>query len=115
MGAEILENEDSDDDAAIADLFASLPVNEVDPVTEVFMDIMSKKFKVMAHLHKEDDAILLIQLSREFGLDAIANHCMDIYRKDIFSFLNSNNIPIIYGPLDCFPYKVELKHESWKM
>jgi imidazolonepropionase-like amidohydrolase len=89
-------------------------IDEVDPVTEVFMDIISKKFKIMAHHHKEDDAILLVQLSREFGLDAIANHCMDIYRKDIFSFLNSNNIPIIYGPLDCFPYKVELKHESWK-
>lgn len=89
-------------------------IDEVDPVTEVFMDILSNKYKVLAHLHKEDDAILLIQLSREFGLDAIANHCMDIYRKDVFSFLNSNNIPIIYGPLDCFPYKVELKHESWK-
>jgi hypothetical protein len=23
-------------------------------------------------------------------------------------------MPIIYGPLDCFPYKVELKHESWR-
>jgi imidazolonepropionase-like amidohydrolase len=39
---------------------------------------------------------------------------MDIYRKDVFSFLNSNNIPVIYGPLDSFPYKVDLKHESWK-
>ena len=68
----------------------------------------------MAHLHKDDDAMLLIQLAREFGLDAIANHCMDIYLKSVFSFLNMNNIPIIYGPLDCFPYKVELKHESWQ-
>ena len=89
-------------------------IDEVDPVTEVFMDIISKKYKVMAHLHKEDDAVLLIQLSREFGLDAIANHCMDIYHKEVFSFLNLSNIPIVYGPLDCFPYKVELKHESWK-
>ncbi|MDP8906585.1 MAG: amidohydrolase family protein [Thermoproteota archaeon] len=89
-------------------------IDEVDPVTEVFMDIISKKYKVMAHLHKEDDAVLLIQLSREFGLDAIANHCMDIYHREVFSFLNLSNIPIIYGPLDCFPYKVELKHESWK-
>src|SRR5439155_9054944 len=23
-------------------------------------------------------------------------------------------IPIIYGPMDAFPYKVELKHESWR-
>ncbi len=89
-------------------------IDEVDPVTEVFMDILSKKYKIMAHLHKEDDAVLLIQLSKEFGLDVIANHCMDIYHKEVFSFLSLNNIPIIYGPLDCFPYKVELKHESWK-
>jgi imidazolonepropionase-like amidohydrolase len=89
-------------------------IDEVDPVTEVFMDILSKKYKVMAHLHKEDDAILLVHLAREFGLESIANHCMDIYRKEVFSFLNENNVPIVYGPLDCFPYKVELKHESWK-
>ncbi len=89
-------------------------IDEVDPITEVFIDMLSKKFKILAHLHKEDDAMLLVQLSREFGLDPIANHCMDIYRRDVFSFLNSNNIPIIYGPLDSFPYKVDLKHESWK-
>jgi ATP-dependent RNA helicase DHX29 len=33
IGAELLEETGSDDDAALADLFASLPVNEVDPIT----------------------------------------------------------------------------------
>jgi ATP-dependent RNA helicase DHX29 len=33
IGAELLEEDLSDDDAAIADLFASLPVTEVDPVS----------------------------------------------------------------------------------
>jgi ATP-dependent RNA helicase DHX29 len=33
IGAEVLENDDSDDDAAVAELFASLPVTEVDPIT----------------------------------------------------------------------------------
>jgi len=33
IGAALLEENDSDDDAALADLFASLPVNEVDPIT----------------------------------------------------------------------------------
>lgn len=33
IGAALLEEDGSDDDAALADLFASLPVNEVDPVT----------------------------------------------------------------------------------
>jgi imidazolonepropionase-like amidohydrolase len=89
-------------------------IDEIDPVTEVFMHIISKQYKVMVHLHREDDAVLLVHLAREFGLEAIANHCLDIHKKDAFSFLDSNGIPVIYGPLDCFPYKVELKHESWK-
>ncbi|KAE8442794.1 hypothetical protein EG329_002827 [Mollisiaceae sp. DMI_Dod_QoI] len=33
MGTELLESKESDDETALADLFASLPVNEVDPVT----------------------------------------------------------------------------------
>lgn len=33
IGAELLEENGSDDDGALADLFASLPVNEIDPVT----------------------------------------------------------------------------------
>ena len=33
IGAAMLEEDESDDEAALADLFASLPVNEVDPLT----------------------------------------------------------------------------------
>jgi ATP-dependent RNA helicase DHX29 len=33
IGAELLEGNDSDDENALADLFASLPVNEVDPIS----------------------------------------------------------------------------------
>jgi imidazolonepropionase-like amidohydrolase len=62
-------------------------IDEIDPLSEIFLDILSKRYKVMAHLHKEDDAMLLIQMVREFGLDAIANHCIDVYRKDVFSHL----------------------------
>lgn len=25
-----------------------------------------------------------------------------------------NRIPVVYGPIDCFSYKVELKHENWR-
>ena len=39
---------------------------------------------------------------------------MDICKKDVYSFPISNKISVIYGPLYSFPYKVELKHESWK-
>ncbi|HXT84360.1 MAG TPA: hypothetical protein VN704_08535 [Verrucomicrobiae bacterium] len=67
------------------------------------MNILSKKHH-LAHLHKEDDVILLVQLSK-VGLKVIANHCMHVLREDVFSYLHSNNIPIIYGLLVSSPYK----------
>ena len=45
---------------------------------------------------------------------AVANHCLDVHREEVFVALRKADIPIIYGPKDAFPYKVELKHESWK-
>lgn len=88
--------------------------DEVEPLTEVFMDILSNKYKMMVHLHKEDDAMVLIQLVREFGIKAVANHCADVHREEVFSALKAAAIPVVYGPMDSFPYKVELKHESWR-
>ena len=88
--------------------------DEVDPLTEVFMDMLSNKYKMMVHLHKEDDAMVLIQLVNEFGIKAVANHCADVHREEVFAALKSASIPVVYGPMDSFPYKVELKHESWR-
>lgn len=87
---------------------------EVDPLTEVFMDILANKYKMMVHLHKEDDAMVLIQLTNEFRINAVANHCADIHREEVFAALKTASIPVVYGPMDSFPYKVELKHESWR-
>jgi len=42
-------------------------IDEVEPITEVFMDILSGRFKMMFHVHKEDDIMVLIQLVKEFG------------------------------------------------
>ena len=33
---------------------------------------LSGRFKMMFHVHKEDDIMILIQLVREFGIRAIA-------------------------------------------
>jgi imidazolonepropionase-like amidohydrolase len=89
-------------------------IDEVEPITEVFMDILSGKYRMMVHVHKEDDIMVLIQLANEFGIKAVANHCADVYRKEVFEALKNSSIPIVYGPMDSFPYKVELKHESWR-
>ncbi len=79
---------------------------EMEPLTEVFIDILSKKLKMTVHIHKEDDTIVLIQLAKEFGIKAIANHCLDIHREEVFVALRKADIPIIYGPVGAFPYKV---------
>jgi imidazolonepropionase-like amidohydrolase len=88
--------------------------DEIEPLTEIFMDILSNKYKMMVHLHKEDDVMILIQLVNKFSIKAIANHCVDVQRKEVFEALKNAGIPIVYGPMDSFPYRVELKHESWK-
>ena len=89
-------------------------IDEVDPLTELFMDILSNRFKMMVHVHKEDDIMVLLQLIKEFGIKVIANHCVDVHREEVFTALKASSVPVIYGPMDSFPYKVELKHESWR-
>ena len=89
-------------------------IDEVEPQTELFMDILSNKLKMMIHVHKEDDIMVLLQIIKEFGIKAIANHCVDVHREEVFTALKAASVPIIYGPMDSFPYKVELKHESWR-
>src|SRR5919108_2574477 len=89
-------------------------IDEAEPITEVFMDILSGKYKMMFHVHKEDDIMVLLQLVKEFQIKGIASHCLDVHREEIFRNLRAASLPVIYGPMDAFPYKVELKHESWK-
>lgn len=58
-------------------------IDEIDSTTELFIDILSNKYKLMVHLQKEDYARILIQLVQEFGIKVIVNHCLDIQRRDI--------------------------------
>lgn len=89
-------------------------IDEVEPLTELFMDILSNRLRMMVHVHKEDDIMVLLQLIKEFGIKVIANHCVDVHREEVFTALKASSVPVIYGPMDSFPYKVELKHESWR-
>lgn len=88
--------------------------NEIEPLDEVFIRILKGEDKLMVHLHREDDAYVLMEMIDEFGFKAIVNHGMDFYRPEVLADLKKRGIPLIYGPLDTHPYKVELKHESWR-
>jgi len=89
-------------------------MDEVDPVTEEIMKIVSGKTVLMVHVHKSDDIEVLLSLVSEFGLRVVANHCGDVYSAETWKKLKDSGIPVIYGPIDSFSYKVELKHSSWR-
>ncbi len=87
---------------------------EFSPIDRAILEILDRKKVVKVHVHKEDDAIFLINIAKEYKIRAIADHTCDIYRKEGFEMLKNAGIPIIYGPIDALAYKTELKHDTYK-
>jgi len=80
----------------------------------IYRDILKGKIKLRAHVHKIDDIATLLRLADEFNLRICVEHAMDVHQPEIFCELKKRNISVVYGPVDCFAYKVELKHENWR-
>ena len=77
-------------------------------------DILAGKTRLRVHVHKVDDIAVLLRLVDDFKIKVTVEHAMDVDQPDIFLELKKRNISVTYGPLDAFPYKVELKHKSWR-
>ncbi|MEJ2657522.1 MAG: amidohydrolase family protein, partial [Desulfobacterales bacterium] len=80
----------------------------------VLRDILEGKEMLRIHVHKIDDIAAMLRLVDEFKLRVTVEHAMDVHGPGIFNELKKAGIPVIYGPVDGFAYKVELKHENWK-
>jgi imidazolonepropionase-like amidohydrolase len=80
----------------------------------ILRDLLQKRLVLRAHVHKTDDVAVVLRLADEFKLKVCVEHAMDVNAPEIFRELKRRKIPVTYGPLDAFPYKVELKHCSWK-
>ncbi len=89
-------------------------IEEVEPEIATLFPILEGKEKLRVHLHKIDDAMILIRLKRAFNLNVVIDHACDIYKEEAFKRIKEEGIPIVYGPIDSFSYKTELKHESWR-
>ncbi|MBN1151385.1 amidohydrolase family protein [candidate division WOR-3 bacterium] len=76
--------------------------------------ILNGEKTVKVHVHKEDDALYLVHLVQKYKIRATADHLGDVFHKEIFDELAENGIPIVYGPLNSFSYKVELKHSYYQ-
>ncbi len=87
---------------------------ELTPPDRAVLELLEGKKVAKVHVHKEDDAIFLVNIVQRYGIRAIAEHLCDVHRREPFSMLKDNGIPIIYGPLDSLAYKTELKHETYK-
>ena len=80
----------------------------------VFQQLLNGKEIVRAHVHKTDDIALILRLVDDFKLKICVEHAMDVEQPEILEALRKRKISLVYGPLDAFPYKVELKHYDWR-
>ena len=90
---------------------------EVKPLTpeeEVVRALLEGRERLRTHVHKIDDIAGLLRLKEEFGLRVTVEHAGDVHDGRIFSTLKEQGVPVVFGPLDSFAYKVELKHENWR-
>lgn len=87
---------------------------ELSSAEKEILKILDGKKTVKVHVHKEDDALYLIDLVKKYKIKATADHLGDVFHKEIFDELAENGIPIVYGPLNSFSYKVELKHSYYQ-
>lgn len=77
-------------------------------------DFLTAKKTIKAHVHKEDDALYLIDLKKRYDLNITAEHAGSICSEDVFRSLLKNDIPVVYGPMCSLDYKVELQQASYK-
>jgi imidazolonepropionase-like amidohydrolase len=80
----------------------------------VLRDLLTGRVRLRAHVHKIDDIAALLRLVDDFKINLTVDHAMDVHQPEIFQELHKRKIPVVYGPIDCFAYKVELKHEDWR-
>ncbi len=80
----------------------------------VLRDLLLGKERLRVHVHKIDDIAALLRIVDEYKLQVTVEHTGDVHQRAVFDELRKRKIPVVYGPIDCFAYKVELKHESWK-
>ena len=77
-------------------------------------DLLEGKTRLRAHVHKSDDIAMLLRLVDQYKIRVSVEHAMDVNAPETFRELRRRRIPVTYGPLDAFAYKVELKHAAWR-
>ena len=88
--------------------------DEIEPGHTHVCDLLERTQFLRVHVHKSDDIYAAIRLADEFNLDITIEHASDVHLRSTFEALKERDIPLVYGPLDAYPYKTELRNESWR-
>ncbi len=89
-------------------------LEEIEPEIRMFFPVLRGEEVLRVHVHKEDDIAGLLMLRKEFGLRITVEHACDVHTREAFEKIKREGVPLVYGPIDSFSYKTELKHESWR-
>jgi imidazolonepropionase-like amidohydrolase len=81
---------------------------------KVLRNLLQGNLRLRAHVHKIDDIAAILRLVDEFKIAVTVDHAGDVHHPQILEELKRRKIPVVYGPIDSFAYKVELKHEDWR-
>ncbi len=89
-------------------------LEEVEPELKLLFPVLRGEEALRIHVHRSDDVAALLRLRSIYGFKATAEHLCDVASKHTFERLREEGVPIVYGPIDAFPYKTELKNESYR-
>jgi len=81
---------------------------------QVLRNVLTGKLRLRIHIHKIDDIAAALRLVDEYKLKITVEHAADVHQPEILNELKKRRIPVTFGPIDAFSYKVELKHENWR-
>jgi hypothetical protein len=63
----------------------------------VLRNLLSRKIRLRAHVHKIDDIAALLRLVDEFKINVTVDHAGDVYRPEIFQELKKRKIPVVWN------------------
>ncbi len=89
-------------------------IEKLSPKHKALKELLDGKTVLRVHVHKSDDIAALLRFVDEFKLNVTVEHAGDVHDFATFAELAKRKIPVIYGPMDSFAYKVELKHQDWR-
>ncbi len=87
---------------------------ELNQEEQALKSVLDGETILRVHAHKTDDIAALLRLVDEFKLRVSVEHAGDVCRPEIFVELRRRGITVVFGPVDSYGSKVELKNKNWR-